>query len=76
MAGYFFLAAEDLAATAALFLALALLVLVCFWPDFFWVAFGDLSPITFIFILRVDSPAAWNFLRRDRHRAYPPDECK
>lgn len=51
--GYFFLAAEDLAATAALFFWLALLVLASFWPDFFWFAFGDLSPITFILVLRL-----------------------
>jgi hypothetical protein len=34
-AGYFFLPAADLAATAALFLALALVALAFFWPDFF-----------------------------------------
>jgi hypothetical protein len=53
--GYLFLAAADFAATAALFLALALLALDCFWPDFFWLAFGDLSPII-LFIPQVDSP--------------------
>jgi|GEM_PF-4972709 len=50
---YFFLPAEDLAATAALFFWLALLVLAFFWPDFFCVAFGDLSPITFNLVLRL-----------------------
>ena len=38
---------------AALFCWLALLALACFWPDFFWLAFGDLSPITFILVLRL-----------------------
>src|SRR5258707_15761767 len=47
--GYFFLPADCLAATEALFLALALLAADCFWPDFFWFAFGDLSPIVFVF---------------------------
>jgi hypothetical protein len=53
--GYFFLTA-DWAATDALFLALALLALDCFWPDFFWLAFGDLSPII-LFVPQVDWPA-------------------
>src|SRR5207237_299317 len=47
--GYFFLT-EDLAAAAALFFWLALLAAAFFWPDFFWLAFGDLSPITFLFL--------------------------
>jgi len=47
--GYFFLAA-DLAATAALFFWLALFVAAFFCPDFFWLAFGDLSPITLFFL--------------------------
>ncbi len=51
--GYFFLPAADLAAAAAFFLALALLACALFWPDFFWLAFGDLSPITFILVLRL-----------------------
>jgi hypothetical protein len=46
--GYFFLPAEDWAAAAALFFWLALLALTCFCVDFFWLDFGDLSPITFI----------------------------
>jgi hypothetical protein len=45
---------EDLAAAAALFFWFALLVAAVFWPDFFWLAFGDLSPITFILFLRID----------------------
>ena len=45
---YFFLPA-CLAATAALFFWLALLALVCFWWDFFWLDFGDLSPIILTF---------------------------
>jgi len=51
--GYFFLPAEDLAAMAAFFCWLALLALDCFWPDFFWLAFGDLSPITIYLVLRL-----------------------
>jgi hypothetical protein len=38
---------------AAFFCWLALLALACFWPDFFWLAFGDLSPITYILVLRL-----------------------
>jgi len=72
--GYFFLTA-DLAATAALFFALALLVLDCFWPDFFWLAFGDLSPII-LFVPQVDSPAEFKFLRRKPHHARRMDRCK
>ena len=51
MAGerYFFLPAACLVATAALFFAAALEVLAFFWPDFFWFAFGDLSPMVFAF---------------------------
>jgi hypothetical protein len=47
--GYFFFPAADLAAAAALFCALALLALDCFCEDFFWLDFGDLSPIIFFF---------------------------
>jgi hypothetical protein len=47
--GYFFFAAADLAARAALFCALALLALDCFCEDFFWLDFGDLSPIILFF---------------------------
>lgn len=53
-AGYFFLAAADLAATAALFFWSALLVLACFCEDFFWLDFGDLSPMILFFNLRID----------------------
>lgn len=42
---YFFLPAADLAATAAFFEASALLAFDCFCEDFFWLAFGDLSPM-------------------------------
>jgi len=49
--GYFFLAAA-----AALFFWLALLALDCFCDDFFWLDFGDLSPII-LFVPQVDSPA-------------------
>ena len=43
--GYFFLPAADLAAAAAFLEASALLALDCFCEDFFWFAFGDLSPM-------------------------------
>lgn len=46
--GYFFLPAACLAATAAFFFVAAVVVLACFWLDFFWLAFGDLSPIMFL----------------------------
>jgi hypothetical protein len=49
VAAYFFLPAADWAATAALFFWFALLVLACFCEDFFWLDFGDLSPIIFSF---------------------------
>jgi len=49
---YFFLPAACLLATAAFFLATALLTADFFWPDFFWLAFGDLSPIMFDFLYR------------------------
>lgn len=49
--GYFFLPADSLAATAADFFAASLSDLDCFWPDFFWFAFGDLSPMMFCFLL-------------------------
>jgi len=42
---YFFLPTAVLAAAAAFFDASALLTLVCFCVDFFWFAFGDLSPM-------------------------------
>jgi len=47
--GYFFLPASCLSATACLFFWSALLALACFWLDFFWLDFGDLSPIILIF---------------------------
>jgi A/G-specific adenine glycosylase len=70
------LPAACFAATASFFFALALLTFNCFCEDFFWLDFGDLSPITFYFILRVDSPAAWNFLRRHWHHAQNGEDCK
>jgi hypothetical protein len=55
---YFFLPAACLLNTAAFFLAVEALALDCFWPDFFWFDFGDLSPMMFIFrFTAVDSPA-------------------
>jgi hypothetical protein len=57
---YFFLAAADLAAAACFFFWSALLALDCFCVDFFWLDFGDLSPMMFNFLIpRVNSPAAW-----------------
>lgn len=47
---YFFLPAACLAATAAFVFAEATLLLLCFCVDFFWFAFGDLSPIMFCFL--------------------------
>ena len=47
--GYFFLPAADLAAAAALFFWSALLTLDCFCEDFFWLDFGDLSPMILFF---------------------------
>src|ERR1035438_10269707 len=44
-AGYFFLPAACLLATTAFFFAARPSLLLCFWPDFFWFAFGDLSPM-------------------------------
>jgi hypothetical protein len=43
------LEAADLASAADFFFWSALLTLACFCEDFFWLDFGDLSPITFIF---------------------------
>jgi hypothetical protein len=48
---YFFLPAACLLATAAFFLAALILAFDCFWPDFFWLALGDLSPMMFCFLL-------------------------
>jgi hypothetical protein len=47
---YFFLPAACLLATAAFLLAAVLLAFDCFWPDFFWFALGDLSPMMFNFL--------------------------
>jgi hypothetical protein len=52
MAAYFFLPAACLAATTAFAFALAALLLLCFCVDFFWFAFGDLSPMMFAFFDR------------------------
>ena len=43
--GYRFLMAACLAVSACFFFWLALLAIACFWEDFFWFDFGDLSPI-------------------------------
>jgi hypothetical protein len=54
------LAAADFAAAACCFFWSALLTLDCFCEDFFWLDFGDLSPMILIFFnglthLRYDS---------------------
>lgn len=74
--GYLFLPAACLAATVAFFEAAALLALVCFWEDFFCVAFGDLSPITLFGLLRINSSVACSFLRRPSHHAEKNPDCK
>src|ERR1035437_6861673 len=48
-AGYFLLPAACLAATACFFFWSALRALDCFCVDFFWLDFGDRSPIILIF---------------------------
>jgi len=47
--GYFLLPAACFAATACFLLSAMRVALDCFWLDFFWFDFGDLSPITFFF---------------------------
>ena len=73
--GYFFLEAACLAATASLFFCAAVSNLDCFWVDFFWFDFGDLSPIIFE-VLRFGLPAACQFLRRQVHPARQARVCK
>jgi hypothetical protein len=46
--GYRFFRAADLAASAVFFCCSALLALACFCEDFFWLDFGDRSPIILI----------------------------
>ncbi|MFM2082976.1 MAG: hypothetical protein RL380_1667, partial [Verrucomicrobiota bacterium] len=72
---YFFLAA-DLAATAALFLFLALLTLAFFCVDFFWLDFGDLSPMVLIFFCGLTRRRHEKFLRRQSYRAGARADCK
>ena len=43
---YFFLPADCLAVIASFFFVSALLFLVCFCEEAFWLAFGDLSPMS------------------------------
>ena len=74
--GYFFLPADCLAATAALFLALALLAADCFWPDFFWFAFGDLSPIMVIFVFGLLTQGMISFAEDDRDDRGRSAQCK
>ena len=74
---FFFLLTACLAATAAFFFEAVELALDCFWPDFFWLAFGDLSPMMFLCLLTVvDSPAEWNFPRRHLHHGGWRAGCK
>ena len=57
-AGYFFFfAAAVLSARAFCLCWSALLTFACFCEDFFWLDFGDLSPMVLL-VLRVDFPAA------------------
>ncbi len=74
--GYFFLTTVCLAAAACFFLSSALLAMTCFCVDFFWFDFGDLSPMIFGFLVRVDFPAACQFLRKERHYARQSAHCK
>ena len=48
------MAAADLAAMASFLIWSALLALDCFCEDFFWLDFGDLSPMILFFFYRVD----------------------
>jgi hypothetical protein len=74
---YFFLPAACLPSTAAFFFAAALVTLDCFWPDFFWFAFGDLSPMMLPFFLpRLTRPRNKKFPRRHVHHAWRGGECK
>ena len=51
---YRFLAAADLAAMASFLIWSALLALDCFCEDFFWLDFGDLSPMIFLIRYGID----------------------
>lgn len=53
---YFFLVWLCLAATACCFFCATLLVLLCFCVDFFWFAFGDLSPMDVSFCSEFPGP--------------------
>jgi hypothetical protein len=72
---YFFFAAADLAATAALFCALALLALDCFCEDFFWLDFGDLSPII-LFFRGLTGLRNFSFSAAEGHHARLGRHCK
>jgi hypothetical protein len=48
---YFFLVADCFKAIAWFFDLVALLAAFCFWPDFLFTAFGDLSPIILMLCL-------------------------
>jgi hypothetical protein len=50
--------------------------MACFCEDFFWFDFGERSPMIVCFLLRIDSPAAFQFLRRERYDAGRTAHCK
>lgn len=54
---FFFFAAAVLSARAFCLCWSALLTFACFCEDFFWLDFGDLSPMVLL-VLRVEFPAA------------------
>ena len=64
--GYFFLGAADLAAKASFFFWSALLTWTFFWVVFFWLAFGDLSPMCFVFFCGLTGL---------RHVSFPADSA-
>ena len=75
-AGHYLFGAPCLAARACFFFWSALLTWACFCEDFFWLDFGDLSPMIFIFFCWVDSPAACKFLRREGDSLSRMGGCK
>ena len=75
--GHFFLPTACFATRAADFCAAALLDLDCFWLDFFWFAFGDLSPMMFCFLLlRLTRLRAELFPRRHAYHVGWRGACK
>ena len=72
----YFARALCLLATAAFFRVAKALFLVCFWFDFFWVDFGERSPISFIFLFQVQLPAEYKFSAARCHHALNRIESK